>query len=598
MGIGSAPTRSTLLLSTLLLVANVRSQQQIPNLNATALNWAWSTAWEGNDGNWGTFWMHVGTPSQVVRVLPATTWQETWVIDTEACRGSTPEQCNDLRGKTYNVNSSSTWSDQGLFKTDLAKDLGYNAIGDYGMDKLGLTNADSGVTLEDQVVVTTTSNQWYIGLFGLGNQPTNFSDFNNPQPSFLTSLYNKGLIPSLSWGYQVGAEYRGKTSSASVIFGGYDDSRYIDNSVIFTQSNDFSFPFVVSLSSIAVSGIYVGGQQGKAELLDSSWLRQSDNQLISIDSVTPYLWLTNETCAIFESALNITYNEDAELYLLTDEHHDQLLDLNPTFTFTMSDTSQNDTSLVITVPYSAFSLQAKGKEILGADGKFWYFPIKRLPEGGNPRLGRAFMQEIYLFAEYHFNTFRVFQADWSNRDANIITHLPVKLVADNKQGKSTPIGAIVGGVVGGVVVIAAIVGGWLWYRRRQKKTHQPTPDPVTGFIPEIDGTATGKGTGKTANELGGDSVGAWGDKKTGWQQNSGQYGGTAVEGVHEAHGQAVEKQWNEADGTPIVRPQGEKYPYPDPERSDPQFYAELSGGDVIGPAVQELPSGEVKRDGK
>ncbi|KAK6518192.1 hypothetical protein TWF506_005351 [Arthrobotrys conoides] len=614
IAMGSAATLSTLFLSTLLVGTRA---QEIPNLNATAVRWPSSGAWEGNDGAWGTFFMHVGTPSQIVRVLPATNWQETWVVDTEACRNKPAEQCYDLRGQTFNVNTSSTWNDQGLFKTDLAKDLGNNAIGNYGLERVGITNVDSGITFNDQVVVSVDSNDWFLGVFGLGTQPTNFTDFNNPQPSFLTTMYNQGLIPSLSWGYQAGAVYRAKSASASVVFGGYDDSLYIDNQIIFTQAKEYTNPFLVALSSLTVSGIYRNGEQGTAELLDSDWRRSTESQLISIDSATSYIWLPNNTCRVFESALNLTWNEEVSLYLLTDDAHNQLLDLNPTFVFTISDSAQNDTALEIELPYNAFSLEAVGPEILGADGKAWYFPLKRLPDGGNPRLGRVFMQEIYLFAEYHFNTFRIFQADWSNREQNIVTHLPVRLVASGKDDDSTPIGPIVGGVVGGVAVIGAIVAFWFFRRRKQQRAivagDLPSDDKKQSDspqVPEIDG-----GSATMPNELGGESVagaGAWG-QKTGWHDQGGQgaynQNTTAVGGVHEVP--ASEKQWNEADGTPVLRPHGEKFQQRRPENAEARFYAELEGGDVITPMtgastvspltvatpVQELPAGETRREG-
>ncbi|KAF3916460.1 hypothetical protein ABW21_db0209619 [Orbilia brochopaga] len=587
----AAVPRSTLLFSTFLLLltdVSIVKSQQIPNLNATALNWPASSAWEGNDGTWGTFFMRAGTPSQIVRVLPATSWQEIWVIDSSACGNASPETCSDRRGQLFNVNSSSTWQDRGLYKTDLAKDLGYNAIGDYGMDRVGITNMDSQVTLDKQVVVTVASNQWYTGMFGLGNQPTNFTNFNDPQPSFLTSLYNKGLIPSLSWGYQAGANYRGKTTSASLVFGGYDTSKYVDNDIVFTQSNDFTYAFLVSLSSLQVSGIYVNGEQGTAELLDSDWRRTTSSQQIAIDSSTSYMWLPNATCAIFESALNLTYNEATGLYLLTDDQHDQLLNTNPMFTFSIADTAQNTTTLNLKIPYNAFSLQANGAEILGSNTKSWYFPLKRLPEEGNPRLGRAFMQEIYLFAEYHFGTFRVFQADWSNRPANIVTHLPTQTFKKN-SGSSTPIGAIVGGAVGGVAVIAAALGGaWWWRRRRQPMAQPPAADGP--HVPEIDGSGVPQ---VPPNELAGDK---WGDNK--------QEHVAVVPGLHEAHGKAAEA-FHEADGTPLRRPHGDQTGYGELDgqshtrygelegQSGP-VYAELSAGDVI----HEMPAETTRKDGR
>ncbi|KAF3937836.1 Candidapepsin-8 [Dactylella cylindrospora] len=592
----TSTTRSTLFLSTLLFGLNFRAALSQQSPNASAINWPPSGAWEGNDGDWATFFIRVGTPAQIVRVLPATTWQEIWVVDSAACADSTPAECDDLRGGTVTVNSSSTWSERGLFLTDLAKDVGYAANGLYGDDTVGLGNTNAGATLEDQIVVAVNSQDWYIGIFGLGDQPTNFTDFNNPQPSFLTSLYDKGLIPSLSWGYQVGANYRGKTSSASLVFGGYDTSKYVDNDILFTQANDFTHRFQVSLSSLKVDGIYVNGQQGTAELLDGSYTRQDGPQYVSLDSATPYLWLPNATCAIFEAALNLTWSESTGLYLMSDDAHTQLADLNPTFTFTIADGIANDTKMTIEVPYTAFSLQATGQDILGTDDTSWYFPLKRLPEGGTPRLGRSFMQEIYLFAEFHFGSFRVFQADFSTAASNIVSHQPTQIAITKEGGDSgTPLGAIIGGAVGGVVVIAALVGGFIFYRRRQKQkagkdkpsTSDPSTDPNSGYVPEIDGAV------KMPHEL--SEQGAWGRQGGdggAWQDNQQKGRVVEVQGVHEVHGASTEKHWNEADGTPITKPYGQ-------QQGSPYYnYAELSGGDVISSSAQELPAGETRRDGK
>lgn len=96
--------------------------------------------------------------------------------------------------------------------------LGYDASANYGLDTvaLGFSNAIGAPALQRQVVATFTTYNFYTGLFGLGNQPTNFTASNdsnnltntNPQPSFLTTMKNLTLIPSLSWAYTAGAIYR------------------------------------------------------------------------------------------------------------------------------------------------------------------------------------------------------------------------------------------------------------------------------------------------------------------------------------------------------------------------------------------------------
>lgn len=92
----------------------------------------------------------------------------------------------------------------------LELNLGYNHNASYGLETvaLGLSNATGGPYLDSQLIADFATNDYYIGLFGLGRQPTNFSTFDTPHPSFLASLKSQGMIPSLSWGYTAGARYR------------------------------------------------------------------------------------------------------------------------------------------------------------------------------------------------------------------------------------------------------------------------------------------------------------------------------------------------------------------------------------------------------
>jgi len=92
----------------------------------------------------------------------------------------------------------------------LELNLGLNDTADYGLDTvaLGLSNATGGPYLDSRVVAAYANNDYYIGMFGLNQQPTNFSTFSNSHPSFLTTLKSEKLIPSLSWAYTAGARYR------------------------------------------------------------------------------------------------------------------------------------------------------------------------------------------------------------------------------------------------------------------------------------------------------------------------------------------------------------------------------------------------------
>lgn len=90
-----------------------------------------------------------------------------------------------------------------------------NLIGDtvgleYGIDKvgLGISAAVTNVSFTGQVVAGIIVDEFYLGTFGLGTQPTNFSVLTDSHTSFFTSLWEKNMIPSYTWAYTAGAEYR------------------------------------------------------------------------------------------------------------------------------------------------------------------------------------------------------------------------------------------------------------------------------------------------------------------------------------------------------------------------------------------------------
>ena len=170
---------------------------------------------DGDDGNWSSFALRVGSPEQIVRVLPSTAGQQTWVVSPQGCPPgrhgtSTSSSCNESRGGLFDATRSSSWQALGNYSLDLEIDLVQDDTAPYGRDMiaLGFANSIGGPTLNSQVISALATDDYYIGVFGLGHQGTNISNFTDPLPSFLTTLRNQSLIPSLSWAYTAGAWYR------------------------------------------------------------------------------------------------------------------------------------------------------------------------------------------------------------------------------------------------------------------------------------------------------------------------------------------------------------------------------------------------------
>ena len=154
-----------------------------------------------------------------MRVLPSTAGQATFVVSPLGCPATEPANCTQTRGGTFDKSKSKSWKSIGNYTLGLEQNLGYNETATYGFDALalGLSDAIGSSTLQSQVIADIETNDYYMGIFGLGHQPYNFTNFQDPQPSFLTTMRNKNLIPSLSWAYTAGAKYRESIVSHSLL---------------------------------------------------------------------------------------------------------------------------------------------------------------------------------------------------------------------------------------------------------------------------------------------------------------------------------------------------------------------------------------------
>lgn len=175
----------------------------------------------GDDGPWSTFLINVGNPPQQVQVLVATEVSATWVVEPGGCGPPYPVNCTETRGETYDSTQSTSWNVNGLYPLAAETNLGNpysasNSIGNFGYDTVRLPGQSgvANVSLDHQVVAGIKTTTYYLGSLGLSSQNMTFgTDNSDTSPSFLGSLKNENLIPSLSFGYTAGASYSKPTSN-------------------------------------------------------------------------------------------------------------------------------------------------------------------------------------------------------------------------------------------------------------------------------------------------------------------------------------------------------------------------------------------------
>lgn len=342
-----------------------------------------SQDFDGNDGPWSSFALQVGTPAQDVKVLISTAGYQTWVVLTEGCISSDPPTCAISRGGTFHPNESSTWvannvTLKGLFSLGLESNLGYSGNGEYGYDTVALGWQGSGPpSLHQQIVAGVATKDFYLGVFGLNPCPSNFSDFNDPTPSYLSNLKQKSLIPSLTWGYTAGNQYQLDKVLGSLILGGYDSSRFIPNNISFAFNDIEARDLTVIIEKVTLTA------DGNSQHLSSTSIAAF------VDSTVPYLYLPLDVCKKFEAAFGLTWNSEVQAYLVNDTLNDSLKALNASVTFTLGTLTTTNT-VDISLPYAAFDLIADYPLM---PQKTRYFPLVRAANDSQYTLGRTFLQE-------------------------------------------------------------------------------------------------------------------------------------------------------------------------------------------------------------
>ncbi|QYS95519.1 Peptidase A1 domain-containing protein [Trichoderma simmonsii] len=444
-----------------------------------------SQFFEGVDGPWSTFELRVGTPAQNIRILPGTSSTQTLVVLPEGCQIINVTDCANSRGDLFNTTASKTWKEIGLFSLGFENALGFTDNGEFGHDSVGLGYLGSGgPVVNNSVIAGVAGTEFYLGVLALNPRPTNFTDQNDPQQSFLQLLKNQSSIPSLSYSYSVGAPYRLNKALGSLILGGYDTSAYQDTNSSYDFFSDQSRDLTIGVQSISTNAS-----------ADNTVL-QSEQISMFIDSSVAEIYLPVDACHAFEKAFGLTYNSTLKMYLVSDSLHSKLTAENPSVTFTITTAITGGSTFNITFPYASFDLQAKPPLVKTASR---YFPLKQAANDTQYVLGRTFLQEAYLIVDYERGNFSVHPRVWNaSAESNIVTILPpgVKESKPNTESShSLSGGAIAGIVIGVCIVIAAVALAILRYmvvsRRKKAKPEESTEmDALARTVPETTSTVS------------------------------------------------------------------------------------------------------------
>lgn len=192
---------------------------------------------------------------------------------------------------------------------------------------------------------------------------------------------------------------------------------------------------------------------------------------IFIDSMVPEIWLPLDVCKQFEERFNLTFHEGGQLYTVKADAHRAMLAQNPAFTFTLSQPGRQgpaNETLEIVLPYAAFDMNLTAP-IVGNDTR--WFPLKQAQNESQYTLGRTFLQEAYVIADYERKNFSVSQALFPSTSVQqnlVAIHAPDSTESATGQLMST---GTVAGIIVAVAAVLCICGlaTWICMRRRRKQ---------------------------------------------------------------------------------------------------------------------------------
>ena len=240
----------------------------------------------------------------------------------------------------------------------------------------------------------------------------------------------------------------------SLVLGGYDQSKFEATNLTIPFGSDVSRDLLVGVQSIEAGG---------------SSLANSTNAFYAlIDSTVAYLYLPESICTAFEQAFGIVYDDYYDFYIVNDTMHNSLLSMNKSVTFTLGQATTGGQTVDVTLPYAAFDLELAFPYVANSTR---YFPLKRANSSEQYTLGRTFLQEAYVAADYERRNFTVAPCTWTQNAASEIRTIfsPDSGYSFDGKRKSGISGGAIAGIVIGVLAIIAILAAALWFMRRKKQ---------------------------------------------------------------------------------------------------------------------------------
>nr|OQO09800.1 hypothetical protein B0A51_18163 [Rachicladosporium sp. CCFEE 5018] len=163
---------------------------------------------------------------------------------------------------------------------------------------------------------------------------------------------------------------------------------------------DNSRPLQIGLQQVQATGTIIGD----VDLLPEGTFH-------FVDSTIPHTWLPQDAVNAFVSTFGPSYDSSTGLFLINDTVRERNLQAMPTLNLSFGASLSGGPTQTISLPYSAFDLQAGYPFYENATN---YFPIRVAHNDTQYTIGRKFFQEAYVTADWERQNCTIAQTSFDN----------------------------------------------------------------------------------------------------------------------------------------------------------------------------------------
>ncbi|EPE29610.1 Acid protease [Glarea lozoyensis ATCC 20868] len=391
----------------------------------------WSTKTHGPDGPWHAVSVSIGSPPQIVDLLPGGMWMSN-VLASTVCTGSIAVNCDVSKAGFYDGKKSTTFvqipqtgsiQNESFSKTgNTLSTLEGSAEWIFDTATIPMQNSGSGLdssggslesytlAIDNFVMLTVTSGvetlpdgttyPAQIGKLALGASNFNQSWAQNPpNPRFNGTLLPGALVeqekaPSNSYGMHLGAVAKG--ISPSLYFGGFDQTRALGS--VSAQ------PYEISNLPIDLLDIGIGVAEGSSPFNFTSvsgLLTKGNSSMgvattVYVEAPLPWIYLPKSACDAITQSLPVVFEDKYGLYFwdIEDPRYAKIVSSPAFLSFTFRLSGSVTNNMTINVPFALLNLTLTAPII---DKPTPYFPLRPgLGPHGKYELGRAFLQAAFV----------------------------------------------------------------------------------------------------------------------------------------------------------------------------------------------------------